>query len=44
MFTAELKNQLLTAGHDLDGLHLPVTLRVTTAPSRSTLIPGRSST
>lgn len=28
MFMAELKNQLLTAGHDLDALRLPVTLGV----------------
>lgn len=28
MFMAELKNQLLTAGHDLDTVRLPVTLNV----------------
>jgi DNA/RNA-binding domain of Phe-tRNA-synthetase-like protein len=28
MFIAEMKNMLLTAGHDLDALHLPLTLDV----------------
>jgi DNA/RNA-binding domain of Phe-tRNA-synthetase-like protein len=40
MFTAELKNQLLTAGHDFDSLQLPVTLRVADGTESLTLITG----
>jgi DNA/RNA-binding domain of Phe-tRNA-synthetase-like protein len=40
MFTAELKNQMLTAGHDLDALQLPVTLRVAQGAETFTLING----
>ena len=40
MFTAELKNQLLTAGHDFDSLQLPVTLRVADGTESFTLITG----
>ena len=40
MFTAELKSQLLTAGHDLDSLELPVTLRVADGTESFTLISG----
>ncbi len=40
MFTAELKNQLLTAGHDLDSLELPLTLRVADGTESFTLITG----
>jgi DNA/RNA-binding domain of Phe-tRNA-synthetase-like protein len=40
MFTAELKNQILTAGHDLDSLQLPVTLRVADGTEWFTLITG----
>jgi len=40
MFTAELKNQLLTAGHDFDSLQLPVTLRVADGTESFTLING----
>jgi DNA/RNA-binding domain of Phe-tRNA-synthetase-like protein len=40
MFTAELKSQLLTAGHDLDSLQLPVTLRVADGTESFTLITG----
>ena len=40
MFTAELKNQLLTAGHDMDSLELPVTLRVADGTESFTLITG----
>lgn len=41
MFTAELKNQLLTAGHDFDSLQLPVTLRVADGTESFTLITGK---
>lgn len=40
MFTAELKNQLLTAGHDFDSLQLPVTLQVANGTESFTLITG----
>lgn len=38
MFMAEMKDLLLTAGHDLDALHLPVTLDVATGTERYTLL------
>jgi len=41
MFMAELKNQLLTAGHDLDSLRLPVTVGVATGSERYTLLNGK---
>lgn len=40
MFMAEVKNLLLTAGHDLDLLELPVTLDVATGSERYTLLRG----
>ncbi len=40
MFMAELKNGLLTAGHDLDTLRLPVTLDVSTGEEKYTLMRG----
>lgn len=40
MFMAELKNQLLTAGHDFDNLQAPVTLRVADGTESFTLITG----
>jgi len=40
MFMAEVKNQLLTAGHDLDKLHLPITLNVSDGSERYTLLRG----
>ena len=40
MFMAEVKNQLLTAGHDLDRLHLPITLNVSDGSERYTLLRG----
>jgi DNA/RNA-binding domain of Phe-tRNA-synthetase-like protein len=40
MFMAEMKNMLLTAGHDLDWLHLPLTLDVATGSERYTLLRG----
>lgn len=40
MFTAELNSQLLTAGHDLDSLELPMTLRVADGTETFTLIGG----
>ena len=40
MFTAELKNQILTAGHDFDALQLPVTLHVAEGTESFTLITG----
>jgi DNA/RNA-binding domain of Phe-tRNA-synthetase-like protein len=40
MFMAEMKDMLLTAGHDLDSLHLPLTLDVATGSERYTLLRG----
>jgi DNA/RNA-binding domain of Phe-tRNA-synthetase-like protein len=41
MFMAELNNLLLTAGHDLDSLHLPVTVGVAGGDERYTLLRGQ---
>jgi DNA/RNA-binding domain of Phe-tRNA-synthetase-like protein len=41
MFMAEIKNLLLTAGHDLDSLHLPLTLDVSRGDERYTLLRGQ---
>lgn len=41
MFMAEIKNQLLTAGHDLDRLQLPVTLDVAQGTEQYTLMRGQ---
>lgn len=41
MFLAELKNQLLTAGHDLAAVRLPVTLGVATGEESYTLLGGQ---
>jgi len=41
MFMAELKNGILTGGHDLDLLALPVTLRVSTGKEMMTLLNDR---
>jgi len=38
MFMAEVKNLLLTAGHDFDRLQLPVTLSVASGSDRYTLL------
>ena len=40
MFMAEMKVLLLTAGHDLDSLHLPLTLDVATGNERYTVLRG----
>lgn len=40
MFMAEMRDMLLTAGHDLDALHLPLTLDVATGTERYTLLRG----
>ena len=40
MFMAELKNQLLTAGHDLDSLEMPVSIDVATGDENYTRING----
>lgn len=40
MFMAEMKDLLLTAGHDLDALQLPLTLDVATGTERYTLLRG----
>lgn len=40
MFMAEVKNLLLTAGHDLDALQLPVMLDVATGTEQYTLLRG----
>lgn len=40
MFMAEVKNMLLTAGHDLDSLRLPLTLDVTQGIENYTLMRG----
>jgi DNA/RNA-binding domain of Phe-tRNA-synthetase-like protein len=44
MFMAEVKNMLLTAGHDLDTLQLPLTLDVTTGNESYTLLRGENQT
>jgi DNA/RNA-binding domain of Phe-tRNA-synthetase-like protein len=41
MFMAELDNLLLTAGHDLDALNLPLTLDVSRGSERYTLLRGQ---
>jgi len=41
MFMAEMKDLLLTAGHDLDVLHLPLTLDIATGSERYTLLRGQ---
>lgn len=41
MFMAEVKNLLLTAGHDFDRLDLPVTLSVAGGSERYTLLRGQ---
>jgi DNA/RNA-binding domain of Phe-tRNA-synthetase-like protein len=41
MFMAEIKNLLLTAGHDLDQLQLPVTLSIAGGDERYTLLRGQ---
>lgn len=40
MFMAEMKNMLLTAGHDLDALQLPLTLDVSKGTERYALMRG----
>ena len=40
MFMAEMQDLLLTAGHDLDVLRLPLTLAVSTGTERYTLLRG----
>ena len=42
MFMAEVKNMLLTAGHDLDSLQLPIRLDVTTGNETYTLMRGEA--
>ena len=42
MFMAEVKNMLLTAGHDLDTLQLPLTLDVTTGNESYVLLRGEN--
>jgi DNA/RNA-binding domain of Phe-tRNA-synthetase-like protein len=44
MFMAELKNQLLTAGHDLDALREPLRLGVAKGDERYTLLNGKEET
>ena len=44
MFVAELKNGLLTAGHDLDRLRFPVTLHAAGGEERYTLLGGQEQT
>jgi DNA/RNA-binding domain of Phe-tRNA-synthetase-like protein len=41
MLMAEVKNLLLTAGHDLDALQLPITLDVSQGDERYTLLRGQ---
>jgi DNA/RNA-binding domain of Phe-tRNA-synthetase-like protein len=41
MFMAEVKNLLLTAGHDFDILQLPVTLNIASGNERYTLLRGQ---
>ncbi|HLO13184.1 MAG TPA: phenylalanine--tRNA ligase beta subunit-related protein [Anaerolineales bacterium] len=40
MFMAEMQDLLLTAGHDLDSLHLPLTLDLATGTEQYTLLRG----
>ena len=44
MFMAEMQDLLLTAGHDLDRLHLPLILDVATGAERYTLLRGEEQT
>src|SRR5688572_21513196 len=44
MFMAEMQDMLLTAGHDLDALRLPLTLGVATGSERYTLLRGEEQT
>jgi DNA/RNA-binding domain of Phe-tRNA-synthetase-like protein len=44
MFMAEMQDLLLTAGHDLDALHLPLALDVATGKERYTLLRGEEQT
>ena len=44
MFMAELKNQLLTAGHDLEALREPLRLDVATGDERYILLNGKEET
>ncbi len=44
MFMAEIKNMLLTAGHDFDQLHLPVILDVAGGNEQYTLLRGQNQT
>lgn len=44
MFMAEMQDMLLTAGHDLDGLSLPLMLDVATGTERYTLLRGEEQT
>ena len=44
MFMAEIKNMLLTAGHDLDVLQLPLTLDVSKGTETYTLMSGEAQT
>jgi DNA/RNA-binding domain of Phe-tRNA-synthetase-like protein len=44
MFMAEMKDLLLTAGHDLDTLHLPLTLDVATGNETYPLLRGEEQT
>src|SRR5512145_520464 len=44
MFMAEMQDLLLTAGHDLDVLRLPLTLDVATGTERYTLLRGEEQT
>ncbi len=44
MFMAEIKNLLLTAGHDLDTLQLPVTINVADGSERYLLLRGQAQT
>ncbi len=41
MFIAELKNRLLTAGHDLNALELPVTLDISKGHEQFTMLNGK---
>jgi DNA/RNA-binding domain of Phe-tRNA-synthetase-like protein len=41
MFMAELKNMLLTAGHDLNALELPVTLDISKGHEQYTMLNGK---
>ncbi|MEO5886254.1 MAG: phenylalanine--tRNA ligase beta subunit-related protein [Anaerolineales bacterium] len=44
MFMAEMKDMLLTAGHDLDVVHLPLSLDVATGTEQYTLLRGDQQT